>query len=536
MSNMRLRAAAAERRSLSPEAMPNPLFAGSLVHGSKVWREGFAEDLSCATGRPQRIRCRMASLAQLGTDSLRDLRERFSRSGQDHVFRFWNQLEAAAQDRLARQAGQIDLDRLARIHRKALSLVRPRPQLLEPLPVRRLPEHGGDPGERSRAIECGEAHLAEERVGVLVVAGGQGSRLGFRGPKGALPLGPVSSRSLFGLLGQKLRGVARRYGCRVPTYIMTSPATDAATRKLFEENGHFGFDAEGLFFFSQQQLPAVDFEGSLILESPDRIAESPDGHGASIPALLASGALRQIEERGVSTVFYCHVDNPLVRIADPVLLGFRVLTGSEVACTAVRKRDPLEGLGTLVRLDGRAAVVEYTEIGEPPRSLRDAEGELVFWAGAIGVHALDVAFLRRVAGDFESVLPYHASPKKIPTVDSFGKPVEPSTPNGYKLERFVFDAFPAARSLVAVEARREEEYSPIKNATGTASPESGRRDLVACYRRWLGAAGIALPEDGDLVLELDHGWIDGPEDAMALGIRHVTEAQDVIRVAPGVTV
>jgi UDP-N-acetylglucosamine/UDP-N-acetylgalactosamine diphosphorylase len=467
-------------------------------------------------------------------DSLRDLRERFARCGQAHVFRFWDQLDAAARDRLARQAAQIDLERLARIHQKALSLARPRPRLLEPLPVRCLPEYGGDPGERSRAAECGEALLAEGRVGVLVVAGGQGSRLGYRGPKGAFPIGPVSNRSLLELLAQKIRGVARRYGCRVPGYIMTSPATDAAIRDLFERNRHFCIDREDLFFFSQQQIPAIDFEGSLILERPDRIAESPDGHGASIPALLSSGALKQAEERGVSTVFYCHVDNPLVRIADPTLLGFQALTGAEVACKTVRKRDPLEGLGILTRVDGRAAVVEYTEIEEHHRSLRDSDGELAFWAGSIGVHALNLGFLRRVAGDPETLLPYHASPKKIPTVDSSGRWVEPSTTNGYKLERFVFDAFPAAKSLVAVEAWREEEYSPIKNALGAASPESGRRDLVACYRRWLDAAGIALPE-GDVALELDHGWIDSTEDAKAMGIRDATEAQHVIRIATGAT-
>jgi UDP-N-acetylglucosamine/UDP-N-acetylgalactosamine diphosphorylase len=367
-----------------------------------------------------------------------------------------------------------------------------------------------------------------------MVAGGQGSRLGYRGPKGAFPIGPTSDRSLLELLAQKLRGVARRYGCRVAVYIMTSPATDAAIRDLFEANGCFGCDREDLVFLSQQQIPAIDFEGSLILERPARIAESPDGHGASIPALLAGGALEQMEERGISTVFYCHVDNPLVRIADPTLLGCRVLAGAEVACKAVRKRDPLEGLGTLARLDGRASVVEYTEIDEPQRSLRDCDGELVFWAGAIGVHALDVAFLRRVAGDAETLLPYHASPKKIVTVDSSGQRVEPSTPNGYKLERFVFDAFSAARSLEAIEVQREEEYSPIKNAAGAASPETARRDLVACYRRWLEAGGIAVPE-GDATLELDHSQIDSPEDAKVVGIRHATEARDVIRIAAGVT-
>ena len=476
----------------------------------------------------------MVSLAEPGTESLKHLRERFARSGQSHVFRFWDQLDARSRDRLVRQAAGIDLDHLARIHHRARSLTRPRPRLLEPLPVQRLPECDGDAAERSRQRECGEALLAEGRVAVLMVAGGQGSRLGYRGPKGAFPIGPTSDRSLLELLAQKLRGVARRHGCRIPAYVMTSPATDAAIRDLFETNGHFGFDREDLFFLSQQQLPAIDFEGSLILERPDRIAESPDGHGASIPALLAGGALEQMEERGVSTVFYCHVDNPLVRIADPTLLGCRALAGAEVACKAVRKRDPLEELGTLARLDGRAAVVEYTEIEEPQRSLRGGDGELVFWAGAIGVHALDVAFLRRVAGDAERLLPYHASPKKISTVDSSGKRVEPSTPNGYKLERFVFDAFSAARSVEAIEVRREEEYSPIKNAAGAASPETARRDLVACYRRWLEAGGIALPE-GDATLELDHSRIDSPEDAKVVGILDATEAQDVIRIAAGVT-
>jgi UDP-N-acetylglucosamine/UDP-N-acetylgalactosamine diphosphorylase len=233
----------------------------------------------------------MAFPAQPGMDSSRDLRDRFARSGQAHVFRFWDRLDEAARDRLARQAAQIDLERLARIRIDALSLARPRPRLLEPLPVQRLPERGGDAGERSRARECGEALLAEGRVGVLVVAGGQGSRLGFRGPKAAFPIGPVSTRSLLELLVQKIRGVVRRYGRPLPGYVMTSPNTDAPIRELLEENGHFGLPAEDLFLFSQQEIPAVDFEGSLILERPDRVAVNPDGHGASIPALRSSGAL-----------------------------------------------------------------------------------------------------------------------------------------------------------------------------------------------------------------------------------------------------
>jgi UDP-N-acetylglucosamine/UDP-N-acetylgalactosamine diphosphorylase len=473
-------------------------------------------------------------LDQHGTDSPQVLRERFTRYGQAHVFRFWDELDSSRRQALTQQAAHIDLDALEKLRRRALSLARPATRTLEPLPVQRLPESGGDATERGRARACGEALLGDGLVGVLVVAGGQGSRLGARGPKGAFPIGPLTNRSLLELLAQKLRGVVRRYGQRTPWYLMTSPDTDAEIRRLLAEEEHFGIDPEDLFIFCQQQVPAVDLEGMLMLERADRIAESPDGHGAVIPALLASGAFEHMEGRGVSTLCYCHVDNPLIPIADPVLLGSRALVEAEVVCKVVRKRDPAERLGTPARLDGHATVVEYTELEEPHRSRRDPDGELVFWAGAIGNHALDAGFLHRVALRAEQLLPYHASPKRIPCLDSAGQRVEPAEPNGYKLERFVFDAFAAASSVAVIEARRDQEYSPIKNATGVASPEVARRDLVSCYRGWLGAAGIALPE-GDVTLELDHGWIDGPEDAEALGIRDVTQAQHVIRIATGVT-
>lgn len=517
-----------------PRNPPNPPFgppACVRIHGLEA---SFAGDSSCATARPQRNHGRHVFVAQHGTESPQALRERFQRYGQAHVFRFWDQLDERGREALASQAVAIDLDVLAKTYQHATRLARPAPRRLEPLPVHRLPESGGDAGCRAHARACGEALLADGRVGVLVVAGGQGSRLGGPSAKGAFPIGPVSNRSLLELLAQKLRGAVRRHGRRIPWYLMTSPDTDASIRRLLAENDHFGIDPEDVFLFCQRQVPAVDFEGLLILERPDRIVANPDGHGGVVPALLANGALAHMEARGVHALCYCHVDNPLIPIADPVLLGVRSLANAEVACKVVKKRDSAEGLGTPVRLDGRVAIVEYTELEEPHRSRRDARGELVFWAGAIGSHALDLGFLQRVARRADALLPYHASPKRIPCLDAAGRRVEPATPNGYKLERFIFDAFSAAESVVLIEARREQEYSPIKNATGAASPEVARRDLVSCYRGWLDAAGIARPT-GDVAIELDHGWIDGPEDAEALGIRDITQAQYAIRTATGVT-
>jgi UDP-N-acetylglucosamine/UDP-N-acetylgalactosamine diphosphorylase len=363
------------------------------------------------------------------------------------------------------------------------------------------------------------------------VAGGQGTRLGFDAPKGSFPLGPVSERSLFELQAQKIRGLSRRYGRPLPWYVMTSPATDAATRAFLSSHDWFGLPERDVFFFCQGTVPALDFEGRLMLESRDRIAESPDGHGGSLTALEGSGALDDLEERGVTTLSYYQVDNPLVRIADPVYLGFHASVGAEMSCKVVSKCDPMEKMGVVARCGGQLGIVEYTELDDEHRYARDEDGELSYWAGSTAIHLLETSFVRRVARDAETVLPFHASAKKIPCLDEEGRRVEPSEPNGYKLERFVFDALPAADPAVIVEARREEEYSPVKNAEGADSPETARRALIAEVRRWLLAAGLEPPEDPARI-EVDHSLIDGPEDARRSGIRDIA-ASDAILVADG---
>ncbi len=189
-------------------------------------------------------------------------------------------------------------------------------------------------------------------------------------------------------------------------------------------------------------------------------------------------------------------------------------------------------MGVVARCDGRVGIVEYTELDDEHRYQRDAQGELVYWAGSMAIHLLDTAFVRRVAGDAERLLPFHASAKKIPYVDDEGRRVEPSEPNGYKLERFVFDALPEASPAMIVEARREEEYAPVKNAEGGDSPTTARQALAAEARRWLEAASLELPSQ-TVCVEVDHAVIDGPEDARQSGIRDVASASPTILLADG---
>jgi len=465
--------------------------------------------------------------------SLSELRERFAVFGQGHVFHFWDQLDSAARSRLVAQAARLDLAALAAADQATRALSAPGTRRLEPAPIERLPGRGGDARRAAAAAERGQEMLAAGRVAALVVAGGQGTRLGFDGPKGAFPLGPVTERTLFEQQAQKIRGLQRRYGRPLPWYIMTSDATDAQTRALFQRHSFFGLAEGDVSFFQQQMIPALDFGGHLMLDRPDHIFESPNGHGGSLIGLASSGALDDMERRGVSSIYYYQVDNSLGQIGDPVYLGFHSAAGAEMSCKVIAKRDPLEKMGVLARVDSHVGVVEYTELDDPHRYARAPDGELVYWAGNIAVHVIEVAFARRAAANADSILPYHASAKKIPTLDDSGHSVAPSAPNGRKLERFVFDALAAARQVMVLETRREDDYSPIKNATGGESPETARRDLTALYRRWLTDAGLS-GVDTAATIEINHAMFDGADDLRASRIRRVAEAGDAIRIAPGV--
>jgi len=463
--------------------------------------------------------------------SIDEIRAHFESHGQGQVFRFWDDLDAQARERLTAQAERIDLPALLRGF-AATRDPQDRPPELAPVDVEATPSCGGDPRRWALARTRGEALLADGRVAVMVVAGGQATRLGYAGPKGAFPLGPVTGRTLFEQQAQKIRRLRARWGVAIPWYVMTSTATDAATRAHFEQASHFGLPPEDVFFFCQAMVPSFDFEGRLMLAAPDRIFESPNGHGGSLTALLDSGALDDMARRGVDTIYYYQVDNPLVQIASPSFLGFHAEGGAEMACKVLRKRDPEEKVGVVARVDGRVGVVEYTEISEEQRSARDSEGDLVYWAGNMAVHVLDTAFVRRVAAQAETLLPYHASAKKIPNVDAAGRTQRPAAPNGYKLERFVFDALAATDRVCIVEASRQEEYSPVKNASGSDSSETARRDLDARYRSWLEAAQIEPPPP-DMAIEIDESRADGPEDLRMLEIRRADEAADLIRIAVG---
>lgn len=472
---------------------------------------------------------------------IEDLRACFARHGQDHVFSHWERLSGPDQQSLQDQALRLapELPALIKAYQSALAArsvldegPQDHPATLAPAPAIELPENGGDPERFAEAARLGAEVLAAGRVAAFVVAGGQGTRLGFPHPKGCFPIGPVSERTLFELQAQKIRRLAERTGHRVPWYVMTSDATDRETREAFAANAHFGLDPADVHIFQQDMVPAFDFDGRLLLETPGRIFESPNGHGGALTALASSGALSDMESRGIDILYYYQVDNPLVKIGDPTYIGFHVGSAAEMSCKVVRKVDPMEKVGVLIERGGHVGVVEYTELGDAERYAQDERGRLRFWAGNVAIHVLDVGFIKRVAADAFELLPFHLSKKQIPCLDTDGNPLQPEQPNGYKLERFVFDGLTAAERVCVVETTAEEEFFPVKNATGKDSPETSRLALSAQYRRWLAAGGIEVPE-GVEQIEIDHARIDGPEDVVEASFRSLAETGALLQTAGG---
>jgi UDP-N-acetylglucosamine/UDP-N-acetylgalactosamine diphosphorylase len=303
----------------------------------------------------------------------------------------------------------------------------------------------------------------------------------------------VSGKTLFAIHCAKVRALETRYGGVLPLLVMVSEATDGPTRRYFElHEDDFGLGE--IRFAVQGMLPAVDAEGKLFLAARDRVHMSPDGHGGAIGALAAGGLLEELLERGFTDLFYFQVDNPLVKVAEPFFLGAHALAGSEYSLKVLRKRSPREKLGVLARHGDRHLIVEYIDLPRELAEARDADGNLLFWAGSPAIHVFSLAFLKRLA-DGTRALPYHEAHKKIPHVDAAGDRVEPSSPNGIKFETFIFDAIPHAERILAVEGVREEEFAPVKNKTGEDSVESSRRMLVDLHWRWLAGRGVRPPLD-----------------------------------------
>ncbi|KAG6900512.1 hypothetical protein C0993_009465 [Termitomyces sp. T159_Od127] len=451
--------------------------------------------------------------------SIDTLRKRYQAAGQEHLFTFWSELSQEEQASLAAQLEALNIDRVNRIYEKAVGsesgALSPTSlsATIEPLP-KGASESVGTPEKDEEWRQIGLDAIARGEVGVLLMAGGQGTRLGSSAPKGCYDIGLPSHKSLFQYQAERitrLQHIAEAKAEKpagsviIPWYVMTSGPTRQTTENFFASHSYFGLDPKNVIIFEQGTLPCLADDGAVLLDTPSRVAVAPDGNGGLYAATRtpisstdkSHTVLSDLAKRKILYVHAYCVDNCLVRVADPIFLGYSIQKQADCTAKVVPKAHPSESVGVVAYRDSKFSVVEYSEITKEQAERRDPEtGELSFRAGNIANHFYTTAFLNKVEA-FEEQLAFHIARKKIPYIDLKTKEiVKPAKPNGMKLEMFVFDVFPFTERFAVLEVVRKEEFSPLKNAPGTGSddPETSRRDLLAQHKRFLENAGASVKD------------------------------------------
>lgn len=447
--------------------------------------------------------------------------EKLKEIGQSVLASYLEKATPAERENIEKQLAPLDLDELPELIADYV-LKKPEtsiPSDLAPAPFFPFPAKDAEQEKLYAAAKReGERLISKGMVAALTVAGGQGTRLGFDGPKGTYPITPVLNKTLFQYFAESIARVSEKYDSNVHWYIMTSELNDKATRDFFAENNYFGLGAAHITFFTQGFMPAIAYDGNLVIGGKDTLSLAPNGHGGTLLALRRSGCLDAMKKAGVEYISYFQVDNPLVPVADPLFIGLHHLEKAEVSCRMLPKTNPYEKLGNFCVSKGRVEIIEYSDMPNDLAERRGADGTLDFIAGSPAIHVFSRDFIERLTKDGRLAMPWHRADKKVPYLAADGTVAKPEETNAVKLESFIFDALPLAEKVMILEGAREEIFAPTKNATGVDSAESCREMLSTRDARRLALAGLDIPRKvsgaPDCVVELSPRCVFDDDDAI----------------------
>lgn len=432
---------------------------------------------------------------------------------QDHLVKFWDELVDSDKEKLLNDIQNINLAELSESFHKTQQENKTLSKLdscMEPVPAELKGSYRKSSKEQLEAYErTGLKAIAEGEVAVILLAGGQGTRLGVNYPKGMYSVGLPSQKTLFQLQAERLFRIqelaAKKYGtksCVVPWYVMTSENTHNMITEYFDKNEYFQLKKQNVSFFEQGTLPCLTKNGSLLLDQKNKVSRAPDGNGGLYKALVEKNIINDMAERGVKYIHIYCVDNILIRICDPIFIGFSIEKELNCAAKVVKKIQPEEQVGVICKVNGQFQVVEYSEISEETRTLRDDEGDLTYNAGNICNHFLTFDFLEDFCKNHEKNLKYHIAEKKINYIDDNGMLKKPISKNGIKLEKFIFDVFPFSKNFGIWEVVRRDEFSPLKNGTNELNDNeiTCRKHILEQHARWIENAGFDLEKiDGSMI-------------------------------------
>ena len=411
-----------------------------------------------------------------------NLIEVLQKQGQEHLLQHLQSLPTDTQTKLAARLDKINWQELRQIY-KAPDL-----SVVEPTQVISLSDRQKFASEY---IALGEAGYAAGEVAVLLVAGGEGSRLGFEGPKGCFPIGPVSRDSLYQKHAEKVLAISRWTGHSVPFILMTSPSTHEASVEFFNDKNLFGLSPTQFHIFQQETVPTTDLHGKVLLKRPGQILENPNGHGGSIDGLMSSGILNTLGRNGIKDIVYIQIDNVLAPTYDPFAVGLRRARNADLVNKVIRKTSPEEKVGALVKVHGIDSIIEYSDLTDAQKLLTNPDGSYLFGWGNVAAHVVSVDFLQRLQRE-HFTLPFHQAMKEVDAWS--GEGTATMRTKAIKHERFFFDILAKAKNI-GLEIRRSEEFAPLKNREGADSISSARALISEEHGRWLRECGISVSNE-----------------------------------------
>ena len=410
-------------------------------------------------------------------EKLEAIKRTLKKYSQEHLLNGYEKLDEVKQKKLLNQIENTDFELINSLYQNSQKEVQiPESQIT---PIEYLDKEKLN-GYYKGFQETGEKAIRSGKLAAVTMAGGQGTRLGHKGPKGTFDIGLDSHKSLFELLSDSLKEQGKKYDVTIPWFIMTSEENNDETVEFFAKHKFFGYEKDkNIFFFKQGELPMVDTEGKILIGEDGLIKEAADGHGGIYEALVKNGMTNKMRELGVEWLFIGGVDNCLVKMVDPILMGIAIQKHVTAAGKSVVKANPEEKVGVFCKRNGRPSVVEYTEIPKDMAEATDERGELIYGESHILCNLFNIDSVERMG---RTPLPYHTDFKKATYIDKNGNKVVPDGPNAYKFEAFLFDAFGELDDMAILRVKREEEFAPVKNATGTDSPETARELYKKFYK------------------------------------------------------
>lgn len=396
--------------------------------------------------------------------------QKLQKYNQDHIITILEKIDKKNQEELINQILQIDLSQIINLYEETRT---PKINITGEIePIDSLEKCKISKDEINRLSNIGKSKIKEGKYAVVTMAGGQGTRLGFSGPKGTFKLDiGEKGKYIFEILTDTLKRGTKEYGFESYWYIMTSEENNDDTMKFFEENNYFGYDRKKVKFFPQGKLPLIDRNGKLLIGKDFKIREASDGNGGVYVALEKNGMIEDMKENGIEWVFICGVDNIMVNMVDPVLLGMTIDKKVPIASKAISKSYPEEKVGVFCRRDKKPGIIEYIELTEEMRKAKNENGNLIYGDANIVSHLLKVDAIKEIA---TKKLDYHVAVKKNAYLNEDLEEVIPTEPNSYKFEAFIFDGFKFLDDMAVLRVKREEEFSPIKNKEGADSPATAK--------------------------------------------------------------